>query len=204
MPRSRRIPWRGRLRFGRRSGARVGKYKDPPLKPLLPVDDVVADGLILTLSAVRLALKNRIIVGALRDLENFDVETLSAFARDELVRLADESDDTASRLDRQPDEEPDSDKPARLLAHEDRARRPQVQRALAVALREAAVDETVLTTLVSDAQDNASEEVRRALSSRLVTQRFDLDPDYELERDTRIRALVAIDIDRLLEPPSYD
>jgi len=66
------------------------------------------------------------------------------------------------------------------------------------------VDETVLTTLVGDAQSNASDEVRRALSSRLVTQRFDLDPDYELERDTRIRALVAIDIDRLLEPPSYD
>ena len=203
MPRSRRIPWRSRLRFGRRDRVRVGKYQDPPLKPLLPIDDVVADGLILTLSAVRLSTKNRIIVGALRDHEDFDTHALSTFARDELVRLADESDETASRLDRQPDDEPGSDRPARILAHEDRSRRPQVQRALAVALRDAALDETLLATLVSDAQDNASEEMRRALSNRLVTQRFDLDPDYELERDTRLRALVAIDIDRLLEPPTY-
>ena len=203
MPRSRRISWRNRLRFGRRDRVRVGKFIDPPLRPLLPVEDVVADGLTLTLSAVRLSLKNRIIVGALRDRENFDTQVLSTFARDELIRFADESDETALRLEREPDEQPGSDRPVRLLAHEDRARRPRVQRALADALREAALDESLLAKLVGDAQDSASEEVRRALSSRLVTQRFDLDPNYELERATRLRALVAIDIDRLLEPPSY-
>lgn len=203
MPRSRRIPWRSRLRLGRGQRVRVGTFVDPPLRPLLPVEDVVADGVTLTLSAVRLAVKNRIIVGALRDSEDFDTFALSSFAREEITRLADESDATASRLDSTPSEPETSDSPARQLAHEDRSRRPEVQRALAVALREASLDNSLLAGLVADAQVSASDELRRALSSRLVTQRFDLDPDYERERDTRLRALVAIDIDRLLDPPTY-
>lgn len=203
MPRSRRFSWRSRLKFGRGQRVRVGKYSDPPLRPLLPIDDVVADGVTLTRSAVRLSIKNRIIVGALRDREDFDTLALSTFARDELLRLADESDETASRLEKEPDEEPTSESPVRVLAREDRARRPRMQRDLAIALREAALDDALLATMVADAQDSASDELRRALSSRLVTQRFDLDPDYELEKATRLRALVAIDIDRLLEPPTY-
>jgi histone H3/H4 len=199
------IPRRRGATVGRRR-VWVGKFHEPAVRPLAPIGAVVSDGLVISLAAVRLSVKNHIIITALRDHDDFDLDALARFARREVIRLADESSETAARIEMGVDplaEPPFGEREVTRVAREASDRRPRVERELSKALRAAANDEAVISEVVCEAQDSASTELRRAVTSKLVAQQFDADPHYDRERATRIRTFVAIDLAELLKPPRY-
>lgn len=179
------------MRFFRRR-ADVGKYEDPPARPLAPMEGVVDDGVMISLAAVRLAAKNRIILSAVRDRLDFDATGVAAFIRTVLARLAEENEETADRV------APSSEDPGlakgvtldvAVAIRDSHLRRPAVHRALAVRLRELADDGPRVAELVSQAQDAAAAELTRAVVARAVEPRFDDDADYAATRTERMAGL---------------
>ena len=59
---------------------------------------IVDEGMLIALSAVRMAVKNGIIVGALRDHSDYDPERYAALARHELEQVARENDEDSTRV----------------------------------------------------------------------------------------------------------
>ncbi len=189
--------------FRRRRRADVGTYQHPPARPLAPADHVVEDGVMISDSAVRLVLKNRIIVDALRDHLDFDPDALAESARAELLMLADENDVTARRLDQAAFGEPELPLPKaehERISLQDHQRRPEIHRLLAAALREQSEDAAQLATIVTRARDDAAEEIGRELTTRLAGQTIFPFPGYEQGRAERIRQLVEIDLAGMASP----
>lgn len=186
------------MRFRRRR-ADVGVYEDPPVPPLAPAERVVEDGVLVSTAAARLALKNRIIVGALRHNRDFDLPTLMDFARVELRRLAEENDETADRLEQEraranPAPAPPNESARKARSREDHRRRPGIHRLLAAALRAEAEKDDAVEALVNQARDSAAAEISAAVEARLLSQRADSDPDYRAERAGRIAEFIELDL----------
>ncbi|SEC50583.1 hypothetical protein SAMN04489806_3082 [Paramicrobacterium humi] len=184
------MPFFSRLRPRKRT-RNVGKYVAPKEVRVAPIEQVVEEGVLIALSSVRMAVKNALIVGALRDDQPYDVEKLTQSAREHVLSLAAENDQTASRLERargfrKPD--PDDDE-----AHR---RRPQVHRMLAEALRERADDGEQMDAIIERARTDAWEDIGREVRNRIGPPGFIPDqPDvYERMRDSRMKRLVDIDL----------
>ena len=192
------------MRFFRRR-ADVGKYEDPPARPLAPFDTVVDDGVMIALAAVRLAAKNRIILSAVRDRLDFDEEGLTRFVRTVLARVAEENDETADRVDeasQDPGLAPGVALDVAIVIRDSHRRRPDVHRALAVRLRELADDPTRVAELVAQAQDAAAAELTRAVAAQAAAPSFADDPGYESERPERVAGL-AVDLLDLAEQAEF-
>ena len=181
------------MRFFRRR-ADVGTYEDPPARPLAPFETVVDDGVMISLAAVRLAAKNRIILSAVRDRLDFDETGLAAFIQTVLARLAEENEETAERVD-EASQDPGL---ARNVAidvavtiRDSHRRRPEVHRALARRLRELATDGSRIAELVSQAQEAAASELTRAAATRAAAPSFADDAEYETQRPDRIAGLAG-------------
>ncbi len=174
----------------------LGTYKPAPQEPIAPISRVVEEGVLITASSVRMAIKNRLIVGALRDGRKFDAESLGEAAREEFLALADENAATASRLERLGNfayaasgadfDDPFIDEDE---IDEEHRRRPEVHRALAKALREEADNPERIRAIVEKARDDAWEEVGRELRSKLANTVYvrENDPKYEKMRAKRIK-----------------
>jgi hypothetical protein len=174
--------------YGRRRARRAAPPYEPlPALPLAPIERVVEEGALISETTVRMAIKNRLIVAALRDGHPFDREGLQAAARAQCLLLARENDETAERVSRL--ELPDH-------AGEEHRRRPEVHRMLASALRSAADDPDHLVALVCAARDDALGEIVAEISARLVLRDRPPTggPDDEFERFHRVRDLVEIDL----------
>ncbi|CAN5316456.1 hypothetical protein BH11ACT2_BH11ACT2_12850 [soil metagenome] len=145
--------------------------------------------MLIATSAVRMAVKNHLIVDALRDNRDYDPAALAAVARDEFLALAEQNDDSAARVwdDGVWDDEPtDSDR---------NQRKREVFRGLAVAMRAEAADADRLATVVSHARDAAWHEVGAVVEAKLVAPpEIVRDAAYEREREGRIRALKEVDL----------
>jgi hypothetical protein len=188
------------MRFFRRR-ADVGKYEDPPARPLAPFDTVVDDGVMISLAALRLAAKNRIILSAVRDRLDFDEKGLTSFVRTVLARLAEENEETAERVDESSHEAglaPGIALDVAITMRDNHRRRPEIHRAMAARLRELADDPAQVAELVAQAQDAAAAELTRAVAARALAPRFDDDPRYKDERPDRM-AWVAVDLADLAE-----
>lgn len=214
----------GRLFRHRAHRVDVGTYTPPKQRTLAPIESVVEEGVLISSHAVRLAIKNRLIVDALRDHADFDVEELKQVAHEHLLMLAAENDETAARLEQSGDDAPQS-RPARaseeLTVTEtgdivgrakairllDHRRRPQVHRRLADALRQRALEDDFLTEQVSQAQHAAWREVSRELVRR-VREPQSFTPrdigEYEKRRPERVRSFLAEDLAALARehPPA--
>lgn len=173
----------------------VGTYKPPPEEPIAPISRVVDEGVLITASSVRMAIKNKLIVGALRDDRKFDAESLGEAARQEFLAAAEENASTAERLDRLGHHAysvGDADLADPFIDEDDfdeeHRRRPQVHRALAEALRAEAENPERIREVVEQARDDAWEEIGRELRSRLRNTAYirDNDPKYEKLRAKRI------------------
>ena len=141
----------------------------------------------ISASAVRMAIKNRLIIAALRDAQAYDPAVLEALAREQFLTFADETDATARRL------EADD---ASVDDREAYRRGPEVFRSLAEALRREAGERDHVAALVARARDDAWQEVGRAILTRLTSSenRPGADPDYERNRSRRISKLVRVDL----------
>ncbi|GAB3409870.1 hypothetical protein GCM10027515_29350 [Schumannella luteola] len=193
--------------FRRRRRADLGTFEPPAPLPPTPIDQVLADGLLLARSAVRMAVKNLLIVAALRDRRDYDLDVLRLGAREEYLLLARHNVDQAKRIeaDRAPRRAPGAEAPARRrfpggkLVEEDELHRrgPQQLRLLANALAIVADDAEAIDAVIEEARSEAWTEVSQALDRRLAEVPTSSDAEYLRDREARIRALVEVDLSEL-------
>jgi len=190
----------------------LGTYERPALIPLPSVDRVVDEGVLIATSAVRMTVKNQLIITAVRDHLDYDPETISRSARDRLVELARENEESADRLeearadeDAAPDAAPgvDDDDPIDALSRQNHRRRPAIYRLLAAALRRQAEDPAAVAALVAKARLEAADEVGRESLRKVSARDFGSEPGYALERARRVRQLLEVDLAELMvvNPP---
>ncbi|TFC68204.1 hypothetical protein [Cryobacterium sp. TMT2-4] len=165
---------------------------------------IVDEGVLIGLSAARMAVKNHIIVGALREHRDFADADYTAAVRSELVRLATQNEEDAERVGRQR-KVLSRQRSAFEITDDDRlhvrqlALRRSVHLKLAGALRAVAADDEQVADLLKRARTDASEEIGAALAARLVEQVVDRrEPDYAQRRAERVRVLVNTDLAALM------
>jgi hypothetical protein len=175
----------------------LGTYQDPPAVEAAPVERVAEEGVLVAASAVRMAVKNHLIVRALQHRTAFDREALAEAAASEFVSLAIQSEDSARRVwtDGDWDDEP-SDGTENL-------RRRTLFLAVAAALRVAADDRESIDAIVESARDDALAEIGAALTVEPTQPEIEVDADYERERQARIRAFKEVDLATLGELQRY-
>lgn len=187
--------------FRKRRRVDVGRYVAPAPRPELPVDELVDEGVLIAGSALRLAVKNGIVLRALRDRADYDeAEALDA-VRHELRDLAEEKDDDASRI---ADAREDATGRSGKAVHQSdyRAgdlgtlkRREDVSRGLADRLRELSDDTEYLRDMYARANEAALDELSAWIGATIPGTGAPRDPSaYEEGRDERLRALVTVDL----------
>jgi hypothetical protein len=164
------------------------------------VKRIVDEGLLIALSAVRMAVKNGIIVGALGDHFDYDPARYAVLARDELDRLIRQNDEDARRVGRLR-RALTTARWSSSLTEDQRgdvsqlALRRRVHKKLAAALGAVAGDGEHVARLVEGARRAASDEINDAVTARLIRLSIDArDPDYEQRRAARTEMLVHLDL----------
>lgn len=84
--------------FRRTKRVNVGTYTDPIPTPAPKIEAQIEDGVLVSLSAVRLAVTNRLIVRSLRDGQDYDEERLRQRVTTEILKLAAEKEKDAKRI----------------------------------------------------------------------------------------------------------
>ena len=193
------------MRVGMRALRYAHRDDRPTAAPGHPsLNEIVEEGLLMSLFAARMAVKNRIIVGALREHTDFSPEDYARAAREELCRIARQNEADARRVVRARKKLlnlrwTESLGDFRRGDVRQLALRRRVYEALARALRAVSVDEERLAVLVESARVDAGDEIAAALTSRLLAQDFEHEPDYLINRFERLNELETIDIPALLE-----
>ncbi len=161
---------------------------------------MVDEGLYIALSAVRMAVKNEIIIGVLREHVDYDPDAYANAARSELDVLIRQNDSYARRVRRLRKALTRSRWTTDLTQDEHadisqlRLRR-KVHEKLSIALRAVAEDDRHVARLVERAQRAASDEIRQAVAAKLVRLAIDdRDPEYEERRAARTEVFVSIDL----------
>ncbi|WEO76649.1 hypothetical protein BJQ94_14965 [Cryobacterium sp. SO2] len=171
--------------------------------PALPTTTrIVDEGMLIAMSAVRMALKNRIIVGALREHADYDPAEYAALARQELHEVARQNDEDSTRVERLGSylSRTTGSGKSRELENKRRdvirlGRRRTLHDRVAERLRALADDDERVAALVEQARTDALQEVNDALATRLLAQRIDPhQPGYAAARAERMRAVGAIDL----------
>jgi hypothetical protein len=189
---------RTRLRRGR---VDVGTYVAPQPTAPVPVEDIAEEGLLIAASAVRMAVKNRQIVRALRDRDDYSEKAAIAAAREVFRALAREKREDVERLD--DIIEHTRDRPGRAQHQTDYRkadadhleRREQVSDILADRLDDIADDDEYLRRVVESARDSAWDEIGASIIAQLV-RRPEAEAhtaEYRTERAKRMKQLIAVD-----------
>ena len=181
----------------------LGRFVAPEALPETAMDELVEEGELLSGASVRLAVKNRIILGSLRDELDFDADRYISAVAEELQALAEERDADADRIAAQRTDAAHRDGRAEHF-HDYRAgdsatleRREEYSRRLAQRLRELAGDEEFARTTATRAQEAAWDEIAASVQARLTrAATIGDEPDYVIERMDRLRDLTR-DLRRL-------
>ncbi|WP_440710595.1 hypothetical protein [Herbiconiux sp. YIM B11900] len=184
----------------------LGTGEEIQAKPLPPheLEAAIADGLSIARFSVVLALKNRLIVAALRDDLPFDTATAAVMAREELEEIAREQDRNIEHAE-DVSESVGSAHGAARHEHDYKARdlalltaRRRVYEAVAAQSRADADDPERVAELVEDARLRAWEEISREVAARLdvtgAAEQVVVDERYLAEREGRMRRLREIDL----------
>ena len=158
--------------------------------------------MLIALSAVRMALKNRIIVGALREHIDYAAADYARLARQELLEVARQNDEDSTRVERLGSylSRTTGSGKGRELENKRRdvvrlGRRRTLHDHVAERLREIADDDTRVAAIVEKARADALQEINDALSDRLLAQKVDpRQPGYAAARAERMRAVGKIDL----------
>ncbi len=170
---------------GRRGDARGGEFSARSRK-----SDVVADAVLLATGAVRIAVKNLLIVRALRERADFDEHWWRGAVAREFELLAAENEADATRLEGV--RAGTKKKHGRALHPADfRARdapvlkrRIRILRKIATRLREIATDDDAVQALVGEARQNALYEI--------TTARHDPSPRATIDPEERAAGLALL------------
>ena len=164
--------------FRRKKRINLGTFVAPEPTPPSPVERVVEEGMLISATAVRMHVRNHLVVDVIRHDRDYDPDALLLVARREFELLADQNDATES------------------TRHTHRNR--TVLHALSEALRATAADDAALRAIVEQAREEAWREVSGVVAMTLAARAVDpRDPDYERDREKRLRALVNVDLAKL-------
>jgi hypothetical protein len=163
---------------------------------------IVDEGMLIAIAAVRMALKNRIIVGALREHTDYVDADYAAWARLELREVARQNDEDSTRVERLGSHLSRTSKTGKGRDVENKrkdvirlGRRRTLHDNVAQRLRDLAADDERVAELVVTARADALQEINEALATRLLLQRIDpRQPGYAAARAERMRAVGAIDL----------
>ena len=185
--------------FRRRSSVDLGRYEGPLAVPVAPVSVVIDEGVLIAKSAVRMAVKNRMIVAALRDGLSYDHAQFVAFAVERFSEFAAHEETSAERVRQRRNEQALSlraTSPSDLP--QESARREEIHTGLGSALRELADDLQALDAILSDARDDALGEITvHAVTASLDGGEVTVDEDYDQGKAERVAALLFIDLSEL-------
>jgi len=187
------------MRRGRSRRRAVAPPEEPTAEPP-SVDRMVDEGFLIALSAVRMAVKNDIIIGALREHVDYDPARYAATAREELSLLARQNEEYAERVGRLR-KDVGKHRWGLDLTEDQRgdltqfALRLQVHKRLTLALDTEAAAEDHVAVLVERAQREASEEIRDAVSTRLISLAIDpTEAEYAERRADRLDMFVLVNL----------
>jgi len=114
--------------FKRTKRVNLGKFVAPePVEPA-PIERVVEEGLLIAMTALRMQVKNSMIVDAIRNDNSYDPEALASVARAELESMAEQN--------------------VTLARDQLTARNISIYRGLADALRDLAADDQRISEVV--------------------------------------------------------
>lgn len=187
--------------FRKRRRVDVGRYVAPDPRPELPVDELVDEGALIAGAAVRLAVKNGIVLRALRDRADYDEQVATDSVRQELLDLVAEKIDDAERI--ADAREGARDRHGKAVHQSDYRegdlhtlrRREDVSRGLADRLRELSDDDEYLRSTFARANDAALDELSAWIGATIPGTGAPRDPiAYERNKTERLRALISVDL----------
>jgi ABC-type Fe2+-enterobactin transport system substrate-binding protein len=166
---------------------------------------IVDEGMLIALSAVRMAVKNRIIVSALREHTDYADADYTAMARSELHEVARQNDEDSTRVQRLGSYLSRITKSGKGREVENKrrdvirlGRRQTLHDHVAERLRALAADDDRVAQIVHKARADALQEINDALAARLLAQRIDpRQPGYAAARTERMKAVASIDLAEL-------
>lgn len=211
-----RLPWqrRRRVRMAPFDRSALPEVKTPSF------DEMLEEGLLMAESAGRMALKNRLIVGALRGDAPYSDERAASLAREVLYELVQEADEAAEHLAAERETAAQRDGRSQHQHDYHRSdllnlrRREKVHAAVAKELWTRRSDEAYIGRLVERARSDAWDELGAAIEQELDRRwpRFDEEPDYaehraermEVVADDLVRDLARLEAQRAVESiPEY-
>ena len=172
--------------FRRKRGPDLGRYEAPAAVDPTPIERVVDEGLMIATTAVRMHVKNELIVQGLRDDRAYDPEALAEVAAAEFEKLAGQSDG--------------------LARNQHTARDIRLAHDIAHAMLSASANADLLAVIVEQAREEAWREISGVVATTLAARAVDptRDPDYAEQREERLRALVQVDLATLNENARFD
>lgn len=211
------FPWRRRrerLKMAPFDRSALPRPKEPTF------DEMLEEALLMAESAGRMALKNRLIVAALRGEEPYSDAKAAGLARAVLYELVQEADEESERLaaERETAAKRDGRSQHQHDYHRDDLinlrRREKVHAAVAKQLWSRRSDDAYIAAFVERARDDAWHELGTAIEQELDRRwpRFDEEPDYadhraermEVVADDLMRELARLEAQRAVEAiPEY-
>ncbi|MGR2752417.1 hypothetical protein [Agromyces arachidis] len=212
-----RLPWR--RRESRRTMTPFDRSRLPEVT-LATFAEMLEEGLMMAESAARMALKNRLIVDALRSEDPYTDERAADRARSVLYELVQEADEAAEHVaeEREVAAKREGRSQHQHDYHRDDLlnlrRREKVHAAIAKELWTRRSDDAYLAGLVERARDDAWHELGAAIEQELDRRwpRYDEEPDYADHRaermadvgDDLLRDLARLEAQRAVESiPEY-
>ena len=186
----------------RKKWVRLGTYEAPePVEPPA-VESIVEDGVLIGDSVVRMALRNRVIVNALRDRADLDRDELARAAAAELEALADQEWESAQRIRfRRESTRPDDPFPEEADEVDEHRRESERRESVHVAMSRAfaarAEQRDILESLVERSRREAWDEIAEVIVDRAAHEETVPDEEYSSLRTERIGALLALDLSAL-------
>lgn len=167
--------------------------------------DAVDEGVSIALAAVRLQVKNRILVDTIVDGDDFAREVFGGDAREALLALADEQDEAAAAMSKArakawgKHSDPHGTHDYRDRDVRNLRRRAKQYAGVAKKLRAIVANDDQIKQIVEEARDAAWHDVENNIDNRLRIEgmRPDDDPDYEKMREARMEALMSVDLQKL-------
>lgn len=195
----------GRSKKRKSSGQRG--LRKLPKRVLAPVEEIVEQGLMVADVAVRMQVKNAIIMNALKKHVDYDAEQINRMVQDACQDLASERERDARHIERMRGEIRDTGRSSwsesdygnddnRTLRH-----RQEVYEKVAAELRDRAANKEYLDSTAEKARMAAWREIGDSLADRATHPYYsggDND-EYRSERDGRIQTLIEKDLTSLMQ-----
>lgn len=188
-------------------GVAAKRRRRIPIKPLAPVEEIVEQGILVADVAIRMNVKNTIIMNALRRGKDYDEAEVHEFVRKNALSLAKEREKDAKHIRRMRDEIRQYGRSAwqeseyasddlRTLKH-----RQEVYERMKTMLEERAVNPEYIEKTAQQAQAAAWGEVGDSLKERASHPYYagGSSKEYQRERTGRIQSFIEEDLAQLIK-----